>query len=94
MAFDTLQLETVYAKVLTDNEKSIRFHLKLGFEPLVLPEAADEGTDADNATEMVQTAETQSYHAFSLSKKRWQHHKQNMLDKIGLAIKNNNETFK
>lgn len=90
MAFDTLQLETVYAKVLTDNKKSIRFHLKLGFEPLILPEA----TDADDATDIVQTPETQSYHAFSLSKKHWQHHKQNMLDKIGLATKNNNETFK
>ncbi len=84
MAFGTLQLETVYAKVLTDNEKSIRFHLKLGFEPLVLQEAAD----------IVQTPETQSYHAFSLNKQCWQQQRQNILDKIGLTIKNNNETFK
>lgn len=80
MAFDTLLLETVHAKVLTDNEKSIKFHLKLGFELLTSNEVG-----ADPAS--------QQHHTFLLTKVRWQQLRVDILNKLTQAAISNHETF-
>lgn len=69
MAFDELKLETVYARVLPSNEKSIRLHLKLGFELLDSPKIS----------------ETQQFRAFMLTKTRWQQCRASILEKVPQA---------
>ena len=81
MAFDELKLEVVYARILPDNQKSIRFHLKLSFELLKLPEIAE-------------AAETLSFHTFVLTKNRWRQCRTEICNKLNQTRKQTTETSK